>query len=181
MINLIVLLILVLIVLHARRLYRRTGHVDGALVLRDVGIGAAVLYLLINGADFLLDVQWWKDLGQLPTYWQFLRIRWLPQTAAALVGMLVLFFVFRAACRHVSTNISQTRLFTTAGAFISILVGLIVSYNAIDPWTIALFIGAREPGAYRDPLFGRPLTFYLFRLPFYEMIFGWVAALAVAA
>ncbi len=180
MINFIVLLILVLIAVHARWLFRRTGHVDGALVLRDVGVGAAILYLLINGAEFLLDVQWWKELGQLPTYWQFLRIRWLPQTAAALAGMLLLYFVFRAACRHVSTNLTRTRLFTVAGALVSILVGLIVSYSAIDPWTIALFIGAREPGAYRDPLFGRSLTFYLFRLPFYEMIFGWVAALAVA-
>lgn len=181
MTNFIVLFILVLIALHARWLYRRHGHVDGAMVLRDVGIGAAVLYLVINGADFLIDVQWWKDLGQLPTYWQFLRIRWLPQTAAALVGMLVLYFVFRAARRQVQTTVAQTRLFTMAGGLISILAGLVVSYNSIDPWTIALFIGAREPGSYRDPLFGRSLTFYLFRLPFYEMIFGWVAALAVAA
>lgn len=181
MINLIVLVILVLIAVHAQRLYRRRGHVDGALMLRDVGIGAAVLYLLLNGADFLLDVQWWKELGQLPTYWQFLRIRWLPQTAAALIGMLVLYFVFRAARRQVSTTVTRTRLFSMAGGLISILVGLIVSCNAINPWTIALFIGAREPGTYRDPLFGRSLTFYLFRLPFYEMIFGWIAALAVAA
>lgn len=181
MTNLIVLLVIFLVFLHTRWLRHRTGRVDGALLLRDIGVGAAVLYVLINGADFLLNVQWWKELGQLPTYWQYLRIRWLPQTAASLLGMLVLYLVFRLACRHTTTTVTRTRLFLMIGTLVSILAGIVVSVNAIDPWTIALFLGARESGGYHDPLFGRSLTFYLFRLPFFEMLFGWVAALSVAA
>ncbi|MGH9519113.1 MAG: UPF0182 family protein, partial [Terriglobales bacterium] len=41
------------------------------------------------------------------------------------------------------------------------------------------FLGARDSGAYTDPVFGHDLAFYFFRLPFYEMAFHWIATLAV--
>jgi uncharacterized membrane protein (UPF0182 family) len=45
--------------------------------------------------------------------------------------------------------------------------------------TLALYWYAPRAGSVTDPIFGRPLGFYLFTLPAWEMIAGWLLTLAV--
>ena len=49
-------------------------------------------------------------------------------------------------------------------------------------WTDAralLVRAAGAAGARVDPIFGRPLTFYLFTLPAWQLVAGWLMTLAV--
>src|SRR5262249_35007751 len=63
------------------------------------------------------------------------------------------------------------------------VVGWIVATASVDGQTVMLFIGSRKIasaiGAWTDPVFGRPLRFYLFILPFYVQMLGFVFALAI--
>ncbi|MGH9479749.1 MAG: UPF0182 family protein, partial [Terriglobales bacterium] len=127
-----------------------------------------------------IDFAWWRALGQASTFWQFLRIRWLPQTVMAIIAAIVMVVAFRLAQRQCHTPVARTRLFAWLGTLIAAVVGLLLSVNVIDPWVIALYLGAGDRGAYTDPVFHKDLAFYFFRLPFYEMLFAWVAALVVA-
>jgi len=166
------------------RTRRHHGVIQGGRLARDIGVAAALLLLASEGSRFWIDWAWWRSLGQTPTFWQYLRIRWLPQTVLAVVAAAVLMTVFALARRHIvrhaSAAAARTRLFGWLGYLISGLAGILISVNLIDPWIIALFLGAQPTGAYTDPIFQKDLAFYLFRLPFYEMAFEWVAGLAIA-
>src|SRR5215472_10592581 len=54
---------------------------------------------------------------------------------------------------------------------------------SIHYWTVMRFFGSRglgaSPDAWRDPIFSHPLPFYLFDLPFYSDLLGFVFALAI--
>ena len=181
MINFLVLLALVLIFVHSRFIKRRLGYLDPTPLIRDAGVALGALFLLRTGAGFYLDYAWWQELHQLHTFWTFLRIQWLPQTAAILLATLVLTLAFARARRRGVHAASQTRLFALAGYLLAVVLALLVSLNTIDPWTIALFLGARNTGGYTDPIFHRSLAFYLFQLPFYRMLLAWFGGVSICA
>ncbi|HEY7855649.1 MAG TPA: UPF0182 family protein, partial [Terriglobales bacterium] len=172
----------VLVVLYAQwRKRRLRGRFEPATVVRAIGVAIAALYILIEGSRFWIDFAWWKELGQTATFWQFLRIRWLPQTAMAILAMVIMIVAFRIGRRRCASPLAQTSLFTWVGHLIAAALGIFISVNIIDPWIVALFWGARNVGAYVDPIYHKTLDFYFFRLPFFEMIFDWAAALAIAS
>lgn len=158
---------------------KRRGHYDPVVLLRDAGLALAALYVLIEGSNFLINLAWWGELGQTPTFWTLIRIEWLPRTAAALAGMAVLITAFRLGRRRNTNPLSQTRIFNWLGHLAAILLAIFMAVSLIDPWTIALWLGNHAAGVYRDPLFGRSLGFYMFRLPFYEMLLGWAGFVLV--
>lgn len=60
-------------------------------------------------------------------------------------------------------------------AFLALLLLAIIAANAtVDNWTVVRYFGGlRVPtstGEFVDPIFGNPLQFYFFRLPFYSML-----------
>jgi uncharacterized membrane protein (UPF0182 family) len=180
MVSLLIFLAAVAIALHAFWAQRRRRF-DPLVVIGEAGISLSVLFLVVEGSDFFLDFSWWKELGQQQTFWQYVRIRWEPQTAAVLLGLIVLVVAFRLGRRHSQGKLARTRLVSWLGHVAALVVSFFLAVNLIDPWTIALWLGSRDTGSYHDPLFGHSLTFYLFRLPFYRMIFLWAGFLLVLA
>jgi uncharacterized membrane protein (UPF0182 family) len=62
------------------------------------------------------------------------------------------------------------------------VVALLFGSASIDYWTIMRFFGSRgmlPPDASKDKVFSRALPFYLFDLPFYSEVLGFVLALAI--
>lgn len=180
MLNFLILLAIVLVFLHVRHARSRRRY-DPTVLIRDIGLALAALYLIIEGSRFLINYAWWRELGQLPTFWQLIRIRWAPQLLATLLGMLTLAAAFRLARRHARGAVASTRLFSWLGHLVAFGLGVFLSLSLINPWKVALWLGSRLPGRYHDPVFGRSLAFYLFRLPFYRMVFAWAGFLAVLA
>lgn len=179
MVLVLVIVAAIIIALHAWWTQRQ-GH-DSAIIIADVVIAVAILILVVNGSNFLLNYSWWKELGQPQTFWQFVRIRWEPQSAAVILGLIVLEVAFLFGRNHSRAALVRTRVFTWIGHLAAVVVSFFLAVNLIDPWKTALWLGSRDTGLYRDPIFGHSLTFYLFRLPFYEMIFAWAAFLLLLA
>ena len=74
------------------------------------------------------------------------------------------------------------RILTVIVAVISLAVAAITGVSMMANWqTLALYWYSPKIGAPSDPIFGRPLNFYLFSLPAWELITGWLFALAVLA
>src|SRR5207249_12196304 len=63
------------------------------------------------------------------------------------------------------------------------VVALLFASASIDYWTIMRFFGSRgvtlPPATWTDPVFSRALPFYLFDLPFYSELLGFVFVLAI--
>ncbi|MDE2292560.1 MAG: UPF0182 family protein, partial [Elusimicrobia bacterium] len=75
------------------------------------------------------------------------------------------------------------RLPAWVGALAAGAAALFLGFVFVDPWAVAKWWASPAPAsfAYHDPLFGKDLGFYMFRLPFYELAAGWAAGLALAA
>ncbi len=63
------------------------------------------------------------------------------------------------------------------------LVAIVFASTSIDFWTVMRFFGSRgiaaPPGAWQDHVFSHALPFYLFDLPFYSDLLGFVFVLAI--
>jgi hypothetical protein len=70
-------------------------------------------------------------------------------------------------------------------AAVSLLIALATAAAIQAQWTtLALFwyaphAGAGSPGDFKDPIFSRPLNFYLFTLPAWQIILGWLLTIAI--
>lgn len=74
------------------------------------------------------------------------------------------------------------RILTTIVAVISLVIAAITGASMMANWqTLALYWYAPQSGAPGDPIFGKPLHFYLFSLPAWQLIAGWLLALAIIA
>jgi uncharacterized protein len=134
--------------------------------------------LLVAGrylAGTLLDYEWWREIHQLDTWISQLLYGTLPIAIAA----LLLFVCFagawhfgsrRGSARNAAASRTVSRLILVGIALLALLLASII----IDPWNIVRFFGGlRTPGAgnsYIDPIFGLPLRFYFFYLPFLQVL-----------
>ena len=177
--SVILVFTLALVVLHCAVVAKSRGRLPGGVLLADLALAVVAAFILSSAAGLLLELAWWKELGQVQTFWRFVDIAWLPQAASGLAGMLVFLAIFWQARRRCATLLSRTLLFSSAGAALAAAAGLLVSIAVVDPWTTALWWGSRTTGVYSDPIFHRDLAFYFFQLPFYRMLLGWAAGLCV--
>ncbi len=137
------------------------------------------LFVLLFSSRFLastlLDYEWWKEVHQLDTWFNQLLYGTLP----VIISGLLLFACFSVAWRAGSRRgVPQALFESTTGSRLALLGLFLLAFFLadliIDPWNIVRFFGGlRVPGAghtYVDPIFNRPLRFYLFELPFYQVL-----------
>ena len=147
-------------------------------------IGLLLLFLVARAlASFAVEFQWWKEIGQLETWYAQLAYGTLPTVLAGLAAFAVLFIVHARALKRAGTGLSQHPTYarlTTIGLLL--LSGLLAS-STVDAWTVARFFGgqglASSAANWRDPVFGHALSFYFFQLPFYRTVLRWVLTVSI--
>ncbi|MHB2025618.1 MAG: UPF0182 family protein [Elusimicrobiota bacterium] len=179
--NLIIPAVMAALVARLMLAGRRRNSVPSRLILRDAAVAVAFILLVSKGSGFAIDYSWWKELGQVGSFWRLLAVRWLPQSLAAAIGAAVLAIAFALSKRRAVSPLSKNPFFGVGGFSIAIFVGIILGFGFIDPWTAALWHAAPIAQAYRDPFFHKDLGFYFFSLPFYEMLADWLGGLALCA
>jgi uncharacterized membrane protein (UPF0182 family) len=173
---------------------RRSGRSRWLLLIL---IAVAVLF---SGArtwlSYYVDALWFGSLGYLPVFSKSLSLQWTAFVFFTAVTFLLLYGSFRALKKTQLTAlpISHTifiggqavklpvepviRFVATAG---SILIALASGAFMMAEWpALALYWYApRTVTGLADPIFGRQLGFYLFTLPAWQLISGWLMFLAV--
>ena len=136
-------------------------------------------------ASYLIEIQWWKELGQLTTFFSMLYYSVAPVAAATLVAFVVLWVAHARAVRFGGSRLGENRLYARISTLLLLGLAWIIAAAAIDTWTVVRFAGSRGlPEAatrWHDTVFGKPLSFYLFDLPFYQMLRRYAGALAIVA
>ncbi len=153
--------------------------------VRQIGIAiAAFLFLLIFGRSIcatIIDYAWWRELGQVNTWWRIALYRNVPGIAAWLIVFAVLWISHARGMRHSGARLREHPLYgwivTAALAVLSIIVAL----AAIDGWVIVRYFGGHGQtiSEWIDPQFGQPLGFYFFDLPLYSMLIDFLATCAL--
>jgi uncharacterized membrane protein (UPF0182 family) len=146
--------------------------------------------------SYYMDVLWFGSLGYGSVFWKSLGLQWGIFAAFASATFLLLYGSFLALKRaHLPDLPSGHTIFVGGqplrlpvepvlrfGAlFVSLAIAAASGAGMAAEWpTLALFWYA--PHATRgvvDPIFGKPLSFFLFTLPGWQLITGWLLTLAV--
>ncbi|MBV9770981.1 MAG: UPF0182 family protein [Bryobacterales bacterium] len=147
-------------------------------------IAAIVLFVALRWlCTYAIDYQWWKEMGQLRTWFSILAYSLIPATGATVIAFIIFWIAHSLALKHAHVRLREHPLYAKLSAVGIFLIALIVALSALDTWTVVRYFGGRDLGgaatAWRDPVFGNPLSFYLFKIPFYSDLLGLLLGIVV--
>src|SRR5258708_2339387 len=160
----------------------------------------AVLGVVLLGgstaAAYYVDALWFESLGLASVFWTRLTLRAATFGAFALLTFLVVYGVFRALKpdrlgalmgAKILVNFRPVTLpvepfLKLIGVGLSLGLAAVIGISMAEHWmTLALFWDAPRNATMLDPIFGRSLDFYLFTLPAWQLISGWLLTLSLIA
>ena len=147
-----------------------------------IGLIAGIILLLIALralASYAIEVEWWKELGQLETWLSMLTYSVAPLAGATLLAFAVLWITHARALKFAGSSLRDHSLYAKAAGLGLLVLAYFIAAASIDNWTVVRFAGSRglqaaAAGA-TDAVFQKPLSFYLFDLPFYDLLRGYAA------
>jgi hypothetical protein len=159
---------------------------------------AALIVLLIaalQSISIYVESLWYESLGFESVYWTRLWTQSLVFLAAGTFTSLALWVLIRLVtpaagyARRPFLQIGQEAIAIPSSATlkrlalpVAIILGIFFGLTFSSNWsTFALFANRTATVAALDPIFGQPLSFYLFTLPVLEALGGWFLAICVIA
>ena len=147
-----------------------------------------------RGLSVFLSATWFKSLGFESVYWYILEIKFALFAIFALSTFAILRVAFWLLARTVDPSLtkprslivnnqqislSPARVIRIASWIISALIGLVYGLSIRDSWKqFALYLN-QTAGSMVEPVLGRSIGFYLFTLPVYDTISGWLLFLSI--
>src|SRR5581483_381013 len=172
--------------------------------LRPLRLRTFVLVLLLiilfvlalsASASYYVDLLWFRSLGYEAVFRRALALQWLTFAAFCVVTFFILYGWFLALRRFYPPDASGgvifigkqpvrlpvDRILRLIALIASLVIAGIAGASMMSSWqTFAVYWYApRASDAVVDPIFGRALHFYLFSLPAWLLITGWLLTLAV--
>jgi len=151
-----------------------------------------LFFVASRGLSIYISALWFGSLGYSSVFWFIFRVKlelfliFLVATIAILRGGFWLvertFASFSFGRRTVfinqqPVNFSPARLLRPLAWVVSIIAGLIFGIGMREEWrSFALYFHQAQTTT-TDPIFNKPVGFYLFSLPFYEEISSWLVSL----
>jgi uncharacterized membrane protein (UPF0182 family) len=177
----------------------RTPHAPRAPRRRRFLLILAILAVFLGGRtalSYYMDVLWFGSLGYGEVFRKTLGLQWGIFTAFAAATFLILYGSFLALKRAHLPNLPTDHtifigerpvklpvepVLRVIALVASLAVGIATGASMMVEWpTLALFWYApAASGGIVDPIFGKPLNFFLFTLPAWQLISGWLLTLAV--
>lgn len=171
------------------------SHRRGVLV----AVAVVLVILLLSTRTMLswyVDNLWFGSLGYASVFWKSLRLQWMAFGISAvctfglLYGwVLLLLRTTGPEMRNAGTIVIGTRVITLpvttvlrlGGLLLSLLIAVIAGSAMASEWPrFALYWYQHAvAGQAADPIFGRTVNFYLFTLPAWQLVTGWLLTLAI--
>src|SRR5213080_4734614 len=160
---------------------------------------AAIVILFIAGSRALsiyLSALWFGSLGYSSVFWFIFKVKlelfliFLLATTAILRGALWLieraFADFSFGRRTVvinqqPVNFSPARILRPLAWIVSAIAGVVAALGMRESWRSFALYFHQAPTSMADPIFNKPVGFYLFTLPVYDIVSEWILYLAFIA
>jgi uncharacterized membrane protein (UPF0182 family) len=156
---------------------------------------AGILFAARTTLSYYVDVLWFESLGYGSVFWKTLSLQWGVFAAFAAATFLILYGSFLALKRaHLPDLPNGHTIFIgqqpvrlpvepvlrLIALGVSLVIAAVTGAGMLVEWpTLALFWYAPPSTGAVDPIFGKPLNFFLFTLPAWQLIAGWLLTLAV--
>jgi uncharacterized membrane protein (UPF0182 family) len=160
---------------------------------------AVVAAIVLCGRTMLscwVDLLWFRSLGYGNVFWTSFGLKWGIFAGFFAFTFLALFGSFSALKRTHLDDLPSDHILYIGGQEVrlslkpvlrivsvggSLLIALLAGGAMARQWqTLALWWYAPSAtGSVVDPIFGKPLNFFLFTLPAWQLIVGWLLTLSV--
>jgi uncharacterized membrane protein (UPF0182 family) len=145
---------------------------------------------------YWVDLLWFASLGYGDVFWKTVGLQTGIFAVFTLVTFLLLYGAFSVIRRAHQADLPSAHAIVIAGRpvslsvkpvlrFLSFCVSIVMAGGTglamMEQWpTLALFWYApRATGSVVDPIFGKPLNFFLFTLPAWQLINSWLLTLSL--
>ena len=172
---------------------RRRGGRVWILVLALIALGVLSFSTVVS---WYVNNLWFGSLGYAEVFWRGLRIQWEVFAVFAGLTFILLYGWCRILLRSNAGSLKTAGTFVFNGRTIQFPVERVLKIGAlVASGFIALIAGAAlranwtdfalywfhgpTGNAVTDPILGRSLDFYLFTLPVWNDLAGWLLALAI--
>ncbi len=146
--------------------------------------------------SYWVDLLWFRSLGYQPVFLRTLLFEWGIFAAFAVATFVLLYGAFSLLKRmhrydlpldHTivlagrDVNLSVKPVLKVMALGVSIVIAIVSGVAMSAQWTtLALYwFAPHASGNIVDPIFGKPLNFFLFSLPAWDLLAGWLLTLAV--
>jgi uncharacterized protein len=156
---------------------------------------AAIVFGGQTWLSYYVDGLWFGSLGYAAVFWKMVGLRWAVYAVSAAATFVFVYGAFLVLKRTEFTADERGHTILIAGRVVKLPVESILRLVALggsifvaattagvmmaDWQTFALYWYAPPATGFVDPIFGKPLNFYLFTLPAWQLIAGWLLAMAL--
>src|ERR1043165_6037941 len=161
--------------------------------------GAIVLAIFLFGSQFLniyIDSLWFSSIGYAKVYWYKFRLGGLLFLVFFVVSFLIarvpFYFLnrllpelterpkFRVASAEDLKEVNLLPWIYRPGVWIlSAAIALLSAISMSQEWAQFALFFLSQPTSIADPIFGKDISFYLFKLPVLELVVGWLQTISV--
>jgi len=144
-----------------------------------------------------VDLLWFRSLGYGSVFWTTIWLQVIVFAFASLITFAVLYLAFWGIRRFHQGNLptahaiivnGQPVRFSVEPALrfiswgVSIVFALIAGVTMVGEWPVLglFFYAPHATGSATDSIFGKPLNFFLFTLPAWQLVNSWLLTLAIA-
>ncbi|MEO6924060.1 MAG: UPF0182 family protein, partial [Bryocella sp.] len=159
---------------------------------------AAVVILFIAARvaiSYWVDLLWFQSLGYSAVFWRTRVLEFSILAAFTVVTFAILFAAFTVLKRLQQDGLPRAHEIVLQGSTVNLPVGpvlrfltwavslgaaVITGVSMLANWpTFALFFYAPRTANLTDPIFSRPISFFLFTLPAWQLLLDWALTLAI--
>ena len=161
-----------------------------------LAIVAGIVFAGRTALSYYVDVLWVGSLGYGHVFWKTLSLQWGIFLGFTATSFLILYGSFLALKRAHLPDLPTGHTIYIGGQplklpvepvlrlialAVSLVIAIATGASMMTEWpTLGLFWYApRTTGGVVDPIFDKPLNFFLFALPAWQLIAGWMLTLAV--
>ncbi|HWG19833.1 MAG TPA: UPF0182 family protein [Terracidiphilus sp.] len=155
-----------------------------------------VLFSFRTLVSYYVENLWFGSLGYSSVFWKSLRLEWATFAVFGIVTFLVLCGWCRVLLRvskpdllsagtftigNRTVRIPLDRMLSIGALVLSALIAFVTGAGMMSDWPrFALYwYHPQAAAAVSDPILGRSLSFYLFTLPAWQTVSGWLLTLAI--
>jgi uncharacterized membrane protein (UPF0182 family) len=157
---------------------------------------AVIFFSFRTAVSYFVDLLWFRSLNYGAVFTKTLVLEWGVFAFFVTATFLILFGSFAALKRTHLPDLPSSHTVFFGGQPLrlpvdpvmrllgfggSAIIALVTGAGMMEEWpTIALFLYAPAAmGNVIDPIFGRPLNFFLFTLAAWQLVSGWLLTLAI--
>jgi uncharacterized membrane protein (UPF0182 family) len=131
--------------------------------------GVSIFFGLL---DFWGEMLWFEAMDYNRRFWEAVWVKAASGLAGSLFGM---FFVYLMTAGIAQENREKRKV--RIGAVV--LGGIVGGFHGYTNWDVILKFFHQAPTRLQDPIFGHPVGFYLFHLPFYDTMYHLLLVVSV--